>query len=167
MPNIPLTGLMPPAMHRAALKLGERARRIWWRLRKPDLRGCALVPVNAQGAVLMVRHSYRAQDEWQLVTGGVDRGETHEQAAHRELAEEVGLTAQVLTPVLREPVPMHGALNDVIVFIAKVDGEPQIDMREIAEARFFAPDALPAPMSHWARRYVAAALDHAGQSRSS
>ena len=49
---------MPPAVHRLALKLGERARRIWWRWRKPQLRGCALVPLNPDGHVLMVRHSY-------------------------------------------------------------------------------------------------------------
>ena len=52
------------------------------------------------------------------MTGGVDKGETHEQAARREMAEEVGLRALALTQVLREPVEMHGASNDVIVFLA-------------------------------------------------
>ncbi|QNE04705.1 NUDIX domain-containing protein [Croceicoccus marinus] len=162
MPDIPFAGLMPPAVHRLALKLGERARRIWWRWRKPQLRGCALVPLNAEGHVLMVRHSYRARAEWQLVTGGVDKGETHEQAAARELDEEVGLKARTLTQVLREPVEMHGASNDVVVFLARVEGAFRIDNREIAEARFFAPDALPAAMSEWARRYVEAALKRRG-----
>ena len=162
MPDIPFAGLMPPALHRAVLRVGERARRIWWRWRKPQLRGCALVPLNADGEVLMVRHSYRAKGEWQLVTGGVDKGETHEQAAARELTEEVGLTARSLTQVLREPVEMHGATNDVIVFIAKVDGRPRIDNREIAEARFFDRGAMPDAMSEWARRYVEAALKHHG-----
>lgn len=160
MPDIPLAGLMPPALHRAVLRVGERARRVWWRLRKPQLRGCALVPLGADGAVLLVRHSYRARGEWQLVTGGVDSGETHEEAARRELDEEVGLTARALIQVLRERVEMHGAMNDVIVFAARVEGAPHIDNREIAEARFFAADALPDAMSEWARHYVEAALRH-------
>lgn len=162
MPDIPFAGLMPPALHRAVLRVGERARRVWWRWRKPQLRGCALVPMDGAGKVLMVRHSYRASGEWQLVTGGVDKGETHEEAAARELEEEVGLAAQQLTPVLREPVEMHGATNDVIVFLARVDGTPRIDNREIAEARFFDPGALPDAMSEWAGRYVGAALKHRG-----
>ncbi len=162
MPDIPLAGLMPPALHRAVLRVGERARHVWWRVRKPQLRGCALVPRDDSGAVLLVRHSYRARGEWQLVTGGVDRGESHEQAAQRELGEEVGLTASLLTQVLREPVEMHGAVNDVIVFAARVGSAPRIDNREIAEARFFPADALPDAMSEWARRYVEAALRHRG-----
>lgn len=167
MPEIPFAGLLPPVAHRALLKLAERGRHLWWRLRKPHVRGCAIVPRNRHGAILMIRHSYRAHGEWQLVTGGVDRGETHEQAAHRELGEEVGLVAVALTPVLREPVEMHGASNDVTVFLAEVAGEVRIDMREVIEARFFPADSLPAPMSPWARRYVEAALAHTDQSRSS
>ncbi len=160
MPNIPLVHRLPAPVHRAVLRVGERVRRLYWKARKPCIRGVALVPRDASGAVLLVRHSYRAQDEWQLVTGGVDKGETHEIAAYRELSEEVGLTASVLAQVMREDVEMHGAVNDVIVYAASVSGQPVIDAREIAEARFFPADALPANMSLWARRYAMAALDN-------
>lgn len=157
MPWVPFARFLPPAWHRAALRIGDRLRHGWWRLRRPQLRGCALVARDPSGAILMVRHTYRARDDWQLVTGGVERGETHEEAAVRELAEEVGLSAGAMREVLRLPVAMHGATNDVAVFEVQVRGQPRPDRREIAEARFFDPDALPA-MPDWSRRYIAAAL---------
>ena len=46
---------------------------------------------NAKGEVLWARRL--GQDAWQFPQGGIQRGETPEQALYRELEEEVGLTA--------------------------------------------------------------------------
>jgi ADP-ribose pyrophosphatase len=57
-----------------------------------------IVPLDGQGNVLLVRQ-YRKPAEAQLLevpAGGMDDGETPEQAALRELQEEIGFTAGTL-----------------------------------------------------------------------
>lgn len=49
-----------------------------------------IVICNRQGQVLWARRF--GQNSWQFPQGGIDRGETPEQAMFRELYEEVGLT---------------------------------------------------------------------------
>lgn len=104
--------------------------------------------------VLLVRHSYRKQDEWHVPTGGVGAAEDIEAAARRELREEVGLAPPRLIEAHNEVVPMHGASNLVTVFAARTTEHPRPDDREIAEARFFDTTGLPAMTPPWARHYV-------------
>lgn len=155
LPDVPLAGLLPPPVHRAVLRVAQRVRRVWWRWRKPRLRGCAVVARDADGRVLMVRHTYRKRHEWQIPTGGVRRGEAAESAARRELFEEVGVKATRMVPVHVEEVVMGGALNTVTVFAATMTGTPKADDREIAEVRMFAVESLPSTTPHWVRRYLA------------
>jgi ADP-ribose pyrophosphatase len=57
-----------------------------------------IVPVDGQGNVLLV-HQYRKPAEVELLeapAGGMDDGETPEEAALRELQEEIGFTAGTL-----------------------------------------------------------------------
>jgi ADP-ribose pyrophosphatase len=61
-----------------------------------------VVPFVDQDHVLLVRQYRYVQGEnhrWEIPTGGVDPGETLEQAAQRELAEEVGYHAGRLVHV--------------------------------------------------------------------
>lgn len=160
MPDVPLGPLLPASLHRAVLRLAERVRQVWWRVRRPRLRGCAIVARDDAGRVLMVRHTYRARDEWQIPTGGVRRGENPEDAARRELAEEVGVAAGPMIAVHGEEVVMGGAVNEVTVFAVVIDGTPTADHREIAEAEFFDPESLPATTPEWARGYIAHAIAH-------
>ncbi|MDR7102629.1 NUDIX domain-containing protein [Croceicoccus sp. BE223] len=148
-------------MHRLLLRVAEKLRRRWWAWRKPSLRGCAIVARDADGAVLMVRHTYRKSHEWHVPTGGVRKDEHPETAARRELAEEVALQAGTLTVVHTETIDLHGARNEVTVFATAVTATPRADGREIAELAFFPPHALPHSTPEWARAYIAraAALD--------
>ncbi len=51
-----------------------------------------IVLSNAQGQVLWARRV--GQQAWQFPQGGIDKGETPEQALYRELEEEIGLKPQ-------------------------------------------------------------------------
>ncbi|HXG42560.1 MAG TPA: NUDIX hydrolase [Dehalococcoidia bacterium] len=61
----------------------------------------AIVPVDEQGNVVLVRQFRLAvgRDLLEVPAGGLDPGETPEEAAQRELAEETGLGARQLRPL--------------------------------------------------------------------
>lgn len=134
--------LIPPPLHRALRVQAHRLRVVWWRLRKPLLIGCRVLAFDEAGRVLLVRHSY-GSGRWMLPGGGVARGEAPLVAACRELAEET--RCALLDPreiaVIEEP--LAGATNRVHVITGQAVGVPQGDGREIVEARFFAPEAMP------------------------
>ena len=92
--------------------------------------------------VLLVRHTYI--DGWFLPGGGVKRGETLEQAARREVREEAGVEVQTLTFVGAYSNFVNWKNDHNIVFFSDqftVNGKHD---KEIAEARFFPLDSLPA-----------------------
>ena len=60
-----------------------------------------VVPVHADGSVLLVRQFRKPTDAFllEVPAGGIEPGETPEQATRRELQEEIGHTANNLTPL--------------------------------------------------------------------
>jgi len=53
------------------------------------------------GKILITQRSHQrphAPGQWEIITGHVDQGETFQEAAKREVKEEVGLTVDVLEP---------------------------------------------------------------------
>jgi len=60
-----------------------------------------LMVVNAEGGVFVGQRIDRptGQDAWQMPQGGIDKGEDPEIAALRELEEETGITADLVSPV--------------------------------------------------------------------
>jgi putative (di)nucleoside polyphosphate hydrolase len=56
-----------------------------------------IVLANPQGLVFAGQRSDRDQDAWQMPQGGIDPGEKPDTAALRELCEETGVTADLVT----------------------------------------------------------------------
>lgn len=115
--------------------------------------GVQAVVGDDSGRVLLVRHGYRPG--WHFPGGGVERAETIKDAITRELEEETGV-------VLDEPARLFAIYahfdafpgDHIVLFVAESWRRPRIPApnREIAEAGFFARDALPAGTTAQTRR---------------
>lgn len=127
-------------------------KRLWQRLARPITVGVRLLAVR-DGAVLLVKHTYQA--EWYLPGGGVQRGETLEQAIRREAAEEVGATLGDLR-LLGVYTNFYEHKSDhVAVFVCDdVALTGQTD-REIERFAWFPLDDLPPDTSSGSRRRIA------------
>jgi 8-oxo-dGTP diphosphatase len=125
-----------------------------WRLRQPTLLGVRALIVR-DDAVLLIRHRSGKQP-WALPGGGVERNERLTDAARREAREETGAPIRV-----EQLLGMYERFGDrisnyVAVFICTALGEPHPPRSlEIAEARFFPLDRLPAGADEGTRRRVA------------
>ena len=149
--------LVPRAWHRLGLRLAHGVRHRWRRLRKAPLRGCSMIARNQAGEVLLVRHSY-GPPGWYVPGGGLGRHEDPREGAIRELLEEVNCEAQQVEEVAQLEDEISGSPHTAFIFMCQIDEEPQADGREIIEARFFAPDALPDELSPMARERLSAWL---------
>jgi NAD+ diphosphatase len=109
------------------------------------------------GRILLARNSGFPPGLFSAVAGFVEIGESLEQAASREVAEEVGVQIDRLRYFDSQPWPFGRSL--MIGFLARhAGGEIAVDGVEIAEARWFPPDALPLlpPRISIARRLIEA-----------
>ncbi|GEN07402.1 ADP-ribose pyrophosphatase YjhB, NUDIX family [Myxococcus fulvus] len=137
--------------------------RLYWLVRHPRTEG-VFVGVWHAGRVLLLQNSYKHQ--LSMPGGGMDGGESPEQAGARELHEEVGLRveASTLRPVF-ETVGTSENKDDHVRFLElDVDHEPTltIDDREVTWAAFIDLDtALRLPVSPLVRAY----LEHARSRR--
>ncbi len=100
-----------------------------------------------EGKVLLVRHTYGRRDTWYIPGGAARRGEPMMRAAARELEEELGVRDLPLVDMAS--MDMH--LERIAVHIVCVHAELpdptliRVDPVEIAQAQWFAMDALPLP----------------------
>ncbi len=115
----------------------------WSRLSRGMTLGVRGVTVDADGRVLLVKHTYL--HGWWLPGGGVERGQTCEDALARELREEAGVIVEgraVLISVHANERFFRG--DHVLVY--RIDRFSMIDRTsrgEIAEVGWFDPAALP------------------------
>jgi ADP-ribose pyrophosphatase YjhB (NUDIX family) len=91
------------------------------------------------GKVLLGRR--RDIDWWNLPGGGMELGETVDEALCREVLEETGLEVRVgrLVGVYSKPQKQEV----VLTFLCEITGGTLRETEETVESRFFAPDALP------------------------
>ena len=126
-------------------RLPVRARRRVVRVLAPSFTVGAICMIERpDGAVLLVRQSYRKS--WGVPGGLLKRGETPEDAARREVYEEVGLRIDLVgePAMVVDPVPRR---VDLVFRARPAAGEDPALARpgspEIVEAAWFALDALP------------------------
>jgi 8-oxo-dGTP pyrophosphatase MutT (NUDIX family) len=141
--------MVSPRVHRGLLgvfrRLPRRVRRWAVRVINPTFSvGAAVLIERSDGRVLLVRHSYRRR--WGTPGGLLNRGETPEVAARREVGEEIGLHVTLLGEpvVVVDPDPRR---VDVIYRARPEAGTDPDTARprspEIVEVGWFAADAMP------------------------
>lgn len=133
-----------------------------WRFTRGMTLGVRGIVRDETGAVLLVRHTYTPG--WHLPGGGVEPGETGLAALTRELREEAGVA-------MLAPPRLHGAFfnravsnrDHVLVYVidAFTRDDSERRAREIAQARFFEPGALPDNATPGTRRRLAEVIDGA------
>jgi ADP-ribose pyrophosphatase YjhB (NUDIX family) len=136
------------------LQIAYRLRKLAFRLLDIETSGAKVMVFNAAGELLLIRNSYGPTHLFVLPGGGIDRGETPEAAAAREVKEEVGLEVGDVRFVACYSNRSEGHRDTIHLFTARADGAPQADAMEVAEARFFALDALPETASEATLRRI-------------
>lgn len=122
--------------------------------------GVRAVVLDAENRVFLVRHSYVSG--WYLPGGGVDHGETMEQAMRRELKEEGDIDligdAALHGIFLNSHVSRRDHVAVYVVRQFRQDRLPEPN-REIVECGFFAITALPEGTTRGTRLRIAEVLD--------
>ncbi|ANU07234.1 NUDIX domain-containing protein [Paraurantiacibacter namhicola] len=148
-----MLSLLPAPLHRLALRAAHAGRKAYWAIFRPHIQGVCVIATNDAGAVLFARHSY-GSGNFLLPTGGMKRGEDALETARREMREELGCELLDARVLVTHRNSLHGAKHTQHLVAARLDATPQPDGREVLEARFFAPDALPDPVTPRTRRQL-------------
>lgn len=101
-----------------------------------------IVLVERDGEMLLGRSPGWPDGVYSTLAGFVDPGETLEEAVHREILEEVGITVRNLRYFGSQPWPFPHSL--MVAFLAEYEGgQITPDPVEIEDAGWFSPDKLP------------------------
>jgi 8-oxo-dGTP pyrophosphatase MutT (NUDIX family) len=156
LPNTVFLGnhVMPAlvGIKRLAYKLAVRVLQLYWFVFRPRTFGVTCIIRDADGRVLMVRHTY-GKRAWSFPGGGTKRNETSEATVRREIREEVGIELADLQQVGSFLNNVEFKRDSVTVFTARpASAELNLRLEEIAEARWVDLNALPSPTAPVASR---------------
>lgn len=114
--------------------------------------------IDEAGRVLLIEHTYTPG--WQMPGGGVERGETLEEALARELVEEAGIE-MTARPTLLSVHSNHVKFPGDHVLVYRVDhwrSVPATSRGEIHAVGWFDPKTLPDEITKGTRRRIEEAL---------
>ena len=106
---------------------------IYWRVFRPKTYGVKVSIVHPidSNKILLVRHSYGDKDLWNIPGGGYSpRKETPDEAAVREVREELNIKLQSVTKVGQYYTEIQGKRDTVILFTGTLNDSFVIDMND-------------------------------------
>ncbi|GGW83588.1 NAD(+) diphosphatase [Alteromonas halophila] len=139
--------------HRYCGQCGDRTQRVDWEMAVqcqrcqhrsyPRVSPCIIVAVHDGERLLLARGvRHRELNMYSTLAGFVESGESLEQAVHREIFEEVGVSVTDLEYFGSQPWPFPHSL--MVGYIARYAGGDIVpEEGEIDDAQWFWPDALP------------------------
>jgi ADP-ribose pyrophosphatase YjhB (NUDIX family) len=123
--------------------------------------GAVATIFDEQGRVLLVHQTYKGC-KWAFPGGAVEDAEAPWDAVVREVKEETGLDTTIVRLVSIYHIADRNAIG--FQFLCRVTGgELRVDGGEISHAQFFAPNALPVPMTEPARQRIRDALANSAE----
>lgn len=121
-------------------------KKIYWFLFRPETSGVKIV-TQYQDEVLMIRNNYGIGN-WTFPGGSIDKSESPEKAAVRELAEEVGIENCILRKVGAINSSREYKKDTIYCYTGVVETKLlQANQLEIAEAAWFNRNNLPQDIS--------------------
>jgi ADP-ribose pyrophosphatase YjhB (NUDIX family) len=118
--------------------------RLYFLLKRPMTLGVRAIVEDTQGRILLVRHTYVRG--WYFPGGGVERGQTMEEALAMELREEVNIAEMGKVELLGIYFNRNDSSRDHVGLYHCKNWSEMTDFtanREIAEIGFFPLDNLP------------------------
>ncbi len=117
-------------------------RRLYWFVFRPSTQGVKCLIEN-NGAYLLIQTSYSGT-YWTLPGGGIGHTETDEQAARREVDEELGIMITVVTKIGQYESTAEYKKDIIHLFYAQVlSRDFKKNNAEVSVAQWFKKDALP------------------------
>lgn len=139
----------------SGVSIRDRVFQIYWRWARGMTLGVRVVAEDEHGRIALVRHGY--MPGWHLPGGGVEHGETAEDAALREFAEETG-GAPAGPLQLVSVHANHARFPNDHVLLYRLPARartPRPPDWEIAEVRWLKPDEAPHDTAAGTRRRLA------------
>jgi ADP-ribose pyrophosphatase YjhB (NUDIX family) len=153
------------ATHGMRRRLEPALRRLfhlYWRFARGMTLGVRGVVLDADNRVFLVKHSYISG--WHLPGGGVEVGETFQDALARELVEEGRIEIMGEAALHGVFLNSHVSRRDhVAVFVIRQFRQDRLPEpnREIVACGFFAPEGLPQGTTHGTRLRIKEVLEGA------
>ena len=106
------------------------------------LAGCVIT--DEKGGVLLLHRNNGKHTQWEIPGGKIDQGETAEQAAIREIKEELGVDVAIQEKIGGKEFNAGGRTLHYTWFAAKItDGKSKITEPETFDSlKYFSPEQL-------------------------